>query len=307
MKKFLFNLTLIVILFFSIDKLFLFVENYSPSLEFDQRIDRVMKGEMDYDLVIFGSSRSARAIIAADLEKETGLSCYNMSYHGSNTDFHEFILRMYLTYNRVPKYVVLGVDDYNSFIREKTVFRADKLYPFTKYPDIIDELVQRGEKIQGISTLLCSHRINRSALFLTKRVPNKFNQFSSNGSITIEGSDKQFLANNFDYDMSGRLYPIDQESDTLIAKYEAIISLCESYGIELLVTVPPNYRHYTFGFRERLEQITADKTKIFYCNEEKAEYREMTNFYDAEHLNITGAKHYTKDLAEFIKKRFNIN
>jgi hypothetical protein len=283
------------------------VENYSPSLEFDQRIDRVMKGEMDYDLVVFGSSRSARAIIAEDVQEQTGLSTYNMSYHGSNTDFHEFILRMYLTHNRAPKLIVLGVDDYNSFIREKTVFRTDKLYPFTKYPDIIDELVRRGEKIPGISNLLCSHRINRSALFFTKRVPNKFNQFSSNGSITIEGSDKQFLANNFDYDMNERLYPTDQESDTLIAKYKAIISLCASYGIELLVAVPPNYRHFTSGFRERLEQISAGRTKIFYCNEEKPEYRKLTNFYDAEHLNIVGAKHYTKDLIAFIKQSYKIN
>jgi len=269
MKKFLINLSVIILLFILVDKFFLFIENKSPELEFDRRIEKVMKGEMDYDLVVFGSSRSARSIIASEIEKKTGVSSFNLSYHGSNTDFHEFVLRMYLKHNRVPKLVILGVDDYNCFLREKTTFRADKLYPFTKYPDIIDELVARGEKIPGISSILASHRINRAALFFKKRIANEFNQISSNGSITIKGSNDKFLANSEEYEQGAIIYPNKQESDTLIKKYEEIISLCDSLNIELLIAVPPNYRPYTKEFRVRLEKITAGNARIFYCDEEK--------------------------------------
>ena len=307
MKKFIINITFITLLFVAVDKVFLFVEAKSPDLEFDQRLDKMMKGEMNYDLVIFGSSRSARAILASEVENELGVSSYNMSYQGSNTDFHEFIMRMYFTHNTVPKLVVLGMDDYNSFIREKTVFRADKLYPFTKYPEIIQELVDRREKIAGISTILSSHRINRRALLFQKRKPTKFNRLTTHGSIIIEGSEEKFMANQVEFDSLTIKYPFKEESDTLIQKYSDMIALCDSFKTELLIVVPPNYRPFTKEFRTRLEQLTSNRARIYYCDEEKAVYKDKQNFYDAEHLNVQGARYYTEDFIAFVKENYSFN
>lgn len=64
----------------------------------------------DYDIIAFGDSYNARGIMPEILEKETGLSCYNLS-----TYFRESILAPYCylknyiaSCDKKPKYIIMG-------------------------------------------------------------------------------------------------------------------------------------------------------------------------------------------------------
>ena len=77
---------LFVMIFFIYDKLFIVVRTLSPVLEVDKRLELLINGGINKDIIILGSSRGARDIIAAQIENETGLSAFNLCYPGSNVE-----------------------------------------------------------------------------------------------------------------------------------------------------------------------------------------------------------------------------
>jgi hypothetical protein len=103
MKKFIFNFLLFIIVFFIFDKIFFIFIYFAPNNKVDKRLELVINGGINKDCIIFGSSRGARNIIAKQIEKETGLSSYNLSYPGSDIEFHEFLLRSFLKFNKNQK------------------------------------------------------------------------------------------------------------------------------------------------------------------------------------------------------------
>src|SRR5262245_26022988 len=56
--------------FFALDKLFVFQRNRISSLEVDTRLENIVSGQMNKDVLIFGSSRGARNIIASQITSE---------------------------------------------------------------------------------------------------------------------------------------------------------------------------------------------------------------------------------------------
>src|SRR5688572_29021938 len=111
MKKFIGTLALFGIIFFVYDKLFLPVRNQAPASEADKRLEYVIKGVMNKDIVVIGSSRGARDILAERIEDSTGYTSYNLSYPGSDVEFHAFLLESIVTFNKAPKLVLLAIDD----------------------------------------------------------------------------------------------------------------------------------------------------------------------------------------------------
>ena len=115
MKPFIFKLCLFCITFFIVEKVFYIFLQISPSLEVDKRLEKLIDGEINKDLIILGSSRGARNIIASQLDSALGISSYNLSYLGSDITFHEFILETYIKFNNPPKIVVLVIDEPDAF------------------------------------------------------------------------------------------------------------------------------------------------------------------------------------------------
>lgn len=304
MKKFLIKLLLITAIFVAVDKVFLFVEDMAPELEFDRRLETTLEGDFNKEILIIGSSRSARSMIASDIEAETGKSTLNLAYHGTNLDFHKFILDIYLANNTKPELIILGVDDYESFIRRKTTFRADKLYSFTKYPEVKNELVERGEKMPYITDILVSHRVYRNSIFFKREYATDFNRLGPNGSMTIDGTLETFQNHEMSYEDREVNYIYGTESYLLIKKYKQFLDKCEENDIPVLIVAPPNYRPPSKGFRVMLDWLTGDQAEIYHYNDLNGVYSDKAIFYDAEHLNIDGAHIYTNELIEYLKENY---
>ena len=103
MKKFLISVFIFCAIFFIIDKAFYFFMERSAALEKDNRLEKVITGKMNKDIILLGSSRGARDIIASQIEDSLQLSTYNLSYPGSDIEFHEFLLKSVLKFNKAPR------------------------------------------------------------------------------------------------------------------------------------------------------------------------------------------------------------
>lgn len=63
-------------------------------------MERVIKGQINSDVIILGSSIGARGILAEQIEDQSNFSAFNLVYPGSNIKFHEFVLSTYLSVNK---------------------------------------------------------------------------------------------------------------------------------------------------------------------------------------------------------------
>ncbi|MDH3997985.1 MAG: DUF1574 domain-containing protein, partial [Desulfuromonadales bacterium] len=76
----------------------------------DRRVGEIFTGQMQYDALVFGSSRAARNIVAAQIEEQIGLTSYSLGLPGSNIDFHAQLLDFVVNSGQAPKLVLLAVD-----------------------------------------------------------------------------------------------------------------------------------------------------------------------------------------------------
>src|SRR5687768_6067609 len=155
MKRFLKNLTIFALCFFIFDKIFIPVWFINSSNQIDNRIKYILEGKMNKEILVFGSSRGARDIMASRLEKQTGLASYNLSFPGSDIEFQEFLLRNLLKFNKPPRIIILTLDDPEEFYNtERIKFRYEFLYPYMNYQPVKEEMIVRNEKNRLLSELL---------------------------------------------------------------------------------------------------------------------------------------------------------
>jgi hypothetical protein len=306
MKKFLSNILIFSILFFAFDKFFIVVRNYAPQLEVDQRLEVLLKGKMDADLLIFGSSVGARGIIASTLSKELNIKAYNLSYPGSNIDFHEYLLRQVLAHdNKKPGTVLLTLDEPSELVQNSSInFRLERLYPLIKYFEIRDELVEREQKNKMLAQLFVLYQFNKSNFDLRQK------QFTVNDSILPCGSMPSYTATtNFPakYEQLPSYYDKENESIYLRNKFNSFVELCHKNQINLVLVFPPKFKNRNQAFEERFKELTENKALYYSYDDQNLAYRNKLFYGDASHLRTNGALLFSQELANFLRAQNKIN
>jgi len=308
MKRFIINISLFCAIFFAYDKVFFVVANKSAEVVHDKRLGLLLAGEINKDLIIMGSSRGARAIIASQIEDETGLSAYNISYRGSDIDYHEFTLRTLLKFNTPPSYLFLVIDDSLEFLPNERhlLFRKECLYPLVKHPYIWKELAERENKEVLLSQLLFLNRLNISNFDLRRKPISSKDTILDCGSMPVSFQKKK---ENYYYDFEEKAYPIEKEDPEKVELFRNILQLCQSNQIKLTIIFPPNYKIHSIGFEDRIRQLGGDNIDYFVYDDQNPFYRNTDYFYDERHLKVNGATMFTNEIINYIKvhKSFNID
>lgn len=269
----------------------------NPGLIIDQRIHQAIKGEHDAEILILGSSRAARNILAGQIQEKTSKKTLNFAYPGSNLEFHEFLLRLYLKNQKTPETVILTMDDHSSFYFDPSLeFRFDQLYPLSIYSVINSEFIARDER-SAFSYLFALGRVSKSTFDFGQQTFTKFDSLSSNGSMPVsfqnEFFDRKFGENNLDY-------PVENELQSRINAYSKIQELCHSNDIHLLIVFPPNYKNLNPEFFKRVVELT-NYGEIYLYDQSKSIYFQEAYFHDANHLIEKGAEIFTQELIDFLK------
>jgi hypothetical protein len=302
MNKFLNRILLFGFAFFILDKFFCIFLFTSPHFEADKRLELILNGKINKEVMVMGSSRGAYNIIAGQIEKETSMSAYNISYPGSNIEFHKFLLETLLKYNKKPKIIILSLDNPAEFLLDKTLnFRLDRLYPLVKYNYIVKELIDRKDKNQ-LAQFLCVARLNKGNFSLSKkRIPIE-SPFLPCGSMPFV---HQKSENMLVYKTGLDFYPIQKEVEIKIKTFLEFQSICDKNRIKLIYCFAPNYRTYSPHLQNRIMQISKSKPFFFVYDTTNVKYKNKDYFYDESHLNLTGAKLFTSELIQYIKSKDN--
>jgi hypothetical protein len=304
MIKFAAKLLIFAVIFFAYDKIFLIVANRSAEAEIDKRLESLINGEINKDIIITGSSRGSRDILAMRIEDKTGLSSFNLCYPGSNVEFHEFILRTLVKFNKPPKIVLLVVDDYSEFFYEESIiFRKDRLYPLVKYSYVLQELINRGDKDQFFSEFFILNRLNKANFDLRKKSFSPLDTILNCGSMPISW---QRGGRNWHSNMIEKEYQTNNEVPEKVLAYKELVKICDSNNIRLVVVFPPNYQIHNSLFENRIRQLSGNKASFYIYNTENPIYRNKEYFYDESHLMRNGAEVFTDEIILFLKDKNNL-
>lgn len=299
MKKSALKFLLFLIVFLAYDKLFILVANRSAETEVDRRLEYLIEGNINKELVVLGASRGSRDIIASQIEKETGLSAYNLCYPGSSVEFHEFILHTLINFNKAPEILLLVVDDFDEFLDggNRVIFRRDRLYPLVKYPYVRKEMAKRGYVDNDFSRFIVLQRLNKYNFDLRQKrfMPN--DTVFACGSMTYSWQRKGV---NWEYNLEEREYPMEQEIPEKITVFKNMINTSKEKNIKLVLLFPPNYRPPSQSFEDRIRTLSGENVYYHYYNKENPIYKNSDYYYDTDHLIQQGATIYTDEIVDFL-------
>ena len=298
MKPFLIKALLFGAAFFLFDKLFFVFEYYSPGTEVDKRLEFLINGQLNKDIFVIGSSRGARDIIAEEVGTATGQSVYNLSYPGSNVEFHEFVLRTLVKFNSKPKTVLLVVDEPSELSPGESIkFRLDRLYPLVKYEYINKELIDRGEKKAILSRLFVLNRINKSNFDLRKKRFNPLDTIFACGSMPVSFRNE---SKKWEFSHDTLSYPIEGELPAKLKAFNKILDICKSNHINLVLVFPPNSTKHSKLFENRLSILAGAHVYRYMYDTTNEIYKNKFFYYDESHLTRQGASIFTREISTFI-------
>jgi hypothetical protein len=302
MKKFLFTILLFCVVFFVVEKGLILLRNYSPKTEVDKRLEMILIGKMNSDVLVYGSSRGARDILATQLGDSLHRSVYNLSFPGSGISFHEFLLKeTLLNKNKKPSLIILTVDDPTELLENTNLnFRLDRLYPLVKYPAIRDVLVEQGHKNYLLSKLFIVHQLNISNFDISQKKFKAIDTLRADGSMPISFTDSRF-AGKYLQDIT--YYDVKKELEQQRKSFLNFIDLCKQNNITLLIVCTPNFYKPTIGFFDRMKTLIGDKANFMLYDTTQNNYTKQAGYFSDEvHLKTNGAILYTNELADYIKK-----
>ena len=287
------------IAFFIFDKLFYIFLLLSPNLEADKRLEKLVTGNINKEIIIIGSSRGARNLIAKQIEDSLHLTSFNLSYPGSDIDFQNFILKTLLKFNKTPKIILLSLDDPIEFKKNDFLnFRLDRLYPLARFNYINDEMIRRGEK-NFLSQFLVLSRINKVNFDLRKKKFNEFDTVRSNGSMPIS-----FTKQNSDltFNTIKQQYTSEEELNIKIDSFLEFQKLCAENNIELILIFPPNFQIINNQFEKRIKELTEKNVYTYIYDSTNNIYKDKLYYYDKNHLKENGAIVFTNEIIDFLSR-----
>ena len=265
----------------------------------------LMNSKINSDIIIQGSSRARFHISPSHLEKQFGLSAYNLGISGAGFPTQQYRLSQYLKHNKKPKYIIQQVDNilfgYGSYdpvqyvpylnqevlnvFKGRTIFTKWDIYiPLYKYSHVVGtagtgltSIFHSGAKengnVKGFRTYM--HPYNRKLLdTLSVRNPKGVNPV-----ISV----------------------------TAYAKFIDFIKYCKQQNIKLILVFTPSY----IGYQNILVDKNAASNRFLNLSKMyNVPYLDYTkdpicldtaNFFDYYHMNTRGAEAFNKKLVVDLK------
>lgn len=258
------------------------VRGYTRSLYYSAR-------ECDSDILILGSSRAVHHYDPVLLGDSLGLSCHNAGIDGNGIVLQYPLLRM-LTERHVPRVVIYEI--YPSF----DILEGDNLRflglqrRFCDNPAVreVIDLVQPLERLKLLSGL---YRYNGDFVQMLA------DQFGSPRAEELSG----FLPVNRKLHRVPDVHqeePITVWDPVKLECMERLIKLCREQGILLVFSLSPKYGGVRPSTDELIYQLAAEHhVPLIDYYSDSAFCMCQEYFYDAVHLNATGAQAYTSVFA----------
>ena len=297
----------IFILIFLDQSLGRIIHHFSSNYKYDQRIGKLVDQKLKHDILVLGSSRALNGIDPETIKKQTGLSCFNLAFSGSNVVFHETILDLIIDSKNIPKTIIYTIDDPSTLddTEKNIIYRKEELYPYI-YNDLVNTIVTKKlNKTLLITKISPTYHQNINFInalrYMTrgKEIPNyEINNIDSNGANLMLGH--QPGKENIHFTDAPNEFI--KTSTKYAQSFSNIISKCKKNNINLLLVYPAVLFSSHQKFKVEIKKIVKDDTLIL---DFSTLLKDPIYFYNHGHLNKKGATFLSEKIGEEINLKFN--
>ena len=296
----------------------LFVVNFLlqygiKSIRVDQigKINAIAAHDIDPEIAIFGSSVSEVGISPDEIQKSTGLSCFNFSLNGTSFYQYRGLIDEFTMYSKVNKVVVFA-EAYFSFSKRNAIMSPDHYLAQLANDRIrkplgqIDpDLILKTHYVPFYRFIAASHIYYKYAVKgIINKLKGKKDQPNLNGFTPVDRSweaDADEAINK-----TGKF---DIEIDRSVLKlYIQQIKRIQNKGIKVIIILTPIYKKALAKATSLKPLFTAmneisQKTGAKFLDFSKSDLAEQkTMFYNSNHLNSKGALLFSKQLGDSISQ-----
>ena len=267
----------------------------------------LINGNLNSDILIYGSSRAWVHFDTPMITRKLKISTYNLGIDGHNFRLqylrHKFVLKS----NKKPKLIIISTD-------HSTIQQIDELYnseQFLPYMFWNEEIKSSTYSYTGFKSLdfyiplIRYYGKNEAILFAIR---SSFGHFSNPAKRVrgYYGRDEIWVNNIFDEKNNLKAFSLKIDN-SLIELFEKFIKDCQKQNIKLVFVNSPMYikGQNLINNRKDILNIYSKFSKKY-----NIPFYDFSNdpicwnnkyFYNANHLNKTGAELFTKQLIDTLK------
>lgn len=275
-------------------------------------LNKIDGGEINADIIISGSSRALKAVNPIIIQRETGLTCYNIASDGADLGVQLPKLKWYLNRNKKPKILIQDIAQFGDGISNR-IYEPFKYLPYLSDDSLYLGLLKVDQDFWVHKYIFPSNLIYYNFDFYSKLFQESY--------LTLKEEDNfinGFLPDNSKWSANFELFKKENPGgfEAFISKdYEIYLrelkQLCIEKKIIVLFTVLPMYQkvqdltrnkdiaiEFYSGLQDIPHAYYVDLLdSVFTSNKE--------NFYNFNHVNINGANIFSEKLSYWIKNKLS--
>jgi hypothetical protein len=271
--------------------------------------NKVMRGQVNADLLICGSSRALVHYDPEILGQALGRRAFNLGRDGTLPDLQLAFLRAYLRHNKKPELVIQNLD-LTSLNRTTHIYQPAYYLPYLNDEDIWRALVSIQPSIWKKVRYIPLYGFNADDM--------QFTPITALGGLLRLGPPEdghlgfqpKHVRWNQDFERFKLAYPEGDWSSVDphgVEVLDELIRLCERDGIRILLVYSPEYYENYPLIRNRqaimaqFHALAARHGVTFLDYSGTRITRDKRYFYNSQHLNAEGARLFSTDLAQWLK------
>lgn len=253
----------------------------------------IIQRQIDADLLIMGNSRAWVQYDPAILDSILGVNCYNLGIDGSPLNRQIIKYNIYRHYQAKPKCIIVNIDLFSLTWRDG--YEREQFFPYLMCPFTRKEF----RKIEHFSIAELYVPLNRYSTY--SGIYSMLKECETNDVLYkgYQGQDEQWNPTEFKKVETCHF----NKDDKTTRMFEDYLNQCTNEGIKVLFCYAPIY----IGLTQKIEnlqemygtyQSIANKYNIPILDYTyDAMCSDTTYFYNAMHLNKTGAEKFSRKFA----------
>jgi len=263
----------------------------------------IYSGKMNCDIAIYGSSRACVQIDPSILSDRLAHSCYNFGIDGHNFWAQYFRHQQIIAYNRKPR-IILQSLDMTTLTERGELFNADQFLPYMLFNDALEAFSKDYDVFHfpEFRLPLIRYAGKRNALLHTIKLAFTTQPTGIGRTKGFEGQDLRW--NNDLTAAKNRFGKLTIKLDSgCVRLFEEYVRECANSDIRIFLVYSPEYvdgQHFVENRHEIIEiyrNLAARYNLPFLDYSSDPISFDRSYFYNASHLNKTGAEVFTNKLA----------
>lgn len=269
--------------------------------------DDVFEGNINSEMVIYGSSRAVVQIDPMIIQNKLGRTCYNLGIDGNNIWLEYFRHQQLLRKNNKPSLIIHSLDIF--MLSDSTeILNSEQFLPYMFFNKEIRSLYVNNDRFScwDFYIPLIRYYRNQTAIFHTFKLMIKPEQKSEGRKQGYEGQDLEWNTDLHKAKLKMKSFEakMDNRSVHLFEKY---LKECKEQNIALVFVYTPEYI-------EGQQFVQNRKAILDYYLELSKKYAipfldystdsisfNKSYFYNSGHLNRKGSERFSQKLANDLK------